>query len=342
MRSISIALMAFLLPQVSGCGLLLNKWESENSFAVAAEPLNRNLVDELKPPVQPSQKKELIGKIVDDSEEKCGRFLNGLVLSETSTNTGLDIFTTIFSALGTAFTPVSTIHAMAAGATITSGSKTAIDSNIYARASIANFAQAIQASYYKNINSYLLSLNSSNESELIITIEFGKILTIHKECSLASAEATISSTIANPPAASTPNDIDKWTIADKIKKGDQLSLIAHSATFTESNNDITTQITAKSNNPIDLAKEVVNGINLNPQLSNKGISASKSDGKTFDLISPHSAGVTWRVDGAGKADLQHTATAQAPNPASSSGTGQELKPPSSGVTTKGVVPGSAL
>jgi len=48
-----------------------------------------------------------------------------------------------FSALGTAFTPISTVHALTAGASITSGWKTAVDSDIYAKLTIQNLVLAL-------------------------------------------------------------------------------------------------------------------------------------------------------------------------------------------------------
>ena len=101
---------------------------------------------------------QLIARLVNESEFYCGAFVNRLVLSSIGVNTNLDLATTVLSALSTAFTPLATVHALTAATTITSGWKTAIDSDLFAQASIANYAQAIDATYYADMNGYVTKL----------------------------------------------------------------------------------------------------------------------------------------------------------------------------------------
>src|SRR5579859_7372407 len=135
---------------LAGCGSLVRHLDEENQFLVAAEPIKVNQLVAGCDTSDDAKKRECIAAIASDSRDKCGRFVNSLVLTENTTNTTLDILTTTLSALATVFTPLTTTHGLSAGATISSGSKNAVNSNIYAKASIANYQQAIMATYYKD------------------------------------------------------------------------------------------------------------------------------------------------------------------------------------------------
>jgi hypothetical protein len=89
-----------------------------------AEPLDPQLMN------APTPKQGLLAEITD-SYQKCEAYKRRLLYGNRVSNLGFDILTTIFSALGTAFTPVETVHALTAAATISSGTKTAIDADIY-------------------------------------------------------------------------------------------------------------------------------------------------------------------------------------------------------------------
>jgi hypothetical protein len=147
--------------------------------------------------------KEYLGRVVRESEYYCGQFLNGLSLDANSSNVSLDVLTTIMTALGTAFTPLSTVHAFTAAGSITSGTKTAIDSDIYARMTIANYAQAIESTYYTRINAYINKLAIANPGNLVESLEISKIMEIHKNCSLQAAQSTINSALK--PPSTTPS-----------------------------------------------------------------------------------------------------------------------------------------
>ena len=149
--------------------------------------------------------KDALGAVVLQSEKSCANFLAGLVLFETGSNTSLDILSTITSAIGSVLSPIETVHALSASTTILTGSKTALDADIYAKASIANFAAAIQATYYADMSKYVTGLSTADPSTLSWPIEIYKITVIHRECALAPAESSISKTIETPatPTAST-------------------------------------------------------------------------------------------------------------------------------------------
>jgi len=148
--------------------------------------------------------RDALGALVNQSEQNCANFLAALVLFQTGTNTTLDVLSTITSAVGTVLAPIETVHALSASTSILTGSKTALDSDIYAKASIANFASAIQATYYANMTNYVTGLAAADPSTLIWPIEVYKITVIHRECALAPAESAISKTLEGASSAPPP------------------------------------------------------------------------------------------------------------------------------------------
>ncbi len=137
-----------------------------------------------------------LGRVALDSETKCLAFLNGVVIAENSVNTTGDIVSTLLTSAGTVFKSLTTVHSLTAGATVATGSKTAVDANIYAKASIANFQTALQKSYFKSINDYVAALPGL--TNFLVSAEIAKIETIHATCTLAAAEGSIAATIASP------------------------------------------------------------------------------------------------------------------------------------------------
>jgi hypothetical protein len=184
------------------CGMQPSGWGSGKGYGVAADDLDPNLVSNTALLHVDGDKITYVGLILNDSENKCGDFVKRLVAAESGTDTTLDILSTTFSALATAFTPMATVHALTAAGTVASGSKTAIDSNIFAKASIANFVQAIQSTYYADVNKYRTSLVAPG-ALIVPSIEVTKITPIHAECSLASAQATIAATLKGGQSSNT-------------------------------------------------------------------------------------------------------------------------------------------
>jgi hypothetical protein len=234
--------------------------------------------------------KTYLGGVVNESEYFCGKFLNGLVLAENTTNVGLDIMTTVFTALGTAFTPLATVHALTAAGSISSGTKTAISSDIYARATIANYAQAIQASYYSDMKIYVDALTAANDDSLVPSIEVSKIRTIHKECSLASAQATISSTLQTPPT--TGASVTTQTV----------TVTGSTGTFTVTANPPAPGTTisvaytaARGDTASTIAAKLVLLINNDTNFQHAGITAALVSGAPTNLVLRAPAGVKWTV-----------------------------------------------
>jgi hypothetical protein len=142
----------------------------------------------------PPAKVEYLGAIVRQSETNCLKFVSGLVLGENTINTTGDVSATLFSVLSTAVTPPGTKNVFSAASSIASGSKAAIDADIYDNAAIADFATAILGTYYTHIKDYsdkLSGLTDDQRNALIVNLEMGRILSIHAECGLAPAESSI-------------------------------------------------------------------------------------------------------------------------------------------------------
>jgi hypothetical protein len=115
----------------------------------------------------------------------------------------VDILTTIFSALATAFTPLATVHSLTAAATISTGTKTALDSDIFARETAPLIIQAVDNTYYKEYTTYTNNLATKAAASITPAIEYNVIKGFHKDCTLDSALASISSQL-KPPAPNTP------------------------------------------------------------------------------------------------------------------------------------------
>jgi hypothetical protein len=146
-------------------------------------------------------KQNFLARVVVDSESKCLAFLNGVIIAENSVNTTGDVVSTALTAAATVLKPITAVHGLTAGATLATGTKTAVNANIYAKASIANFQTALEKSYFKSISDYLTALPNLKGSGFLVTAEVAKLESIHATCTLAAAESSIASTIASPTNA---------------------------------------------------------------------------------------------------------------------------------------------
>lgn len=211
LRALSSVLLVLSL---SGCGSILNAWTDNSGNLVAAAPLCEDVTGSAitpdgtcKPYTRPATTadvKPYLGLVINEFENNCGKFVTGLVLASNTTNTSLDLLTTVFTALGSAFTPLGTVHALTAAGSVSSGWKTAINSDVYAKATIANYAQAIQTSYYTDMKNYMTDLDNSDITKIVPEEEVAKLRSIHKECSLASAQNTISATVGSSQSGQSP------------------------------------------------------------------------------------------------------------------------------------------
>lgn len=185
------------------------KYLNSSSRLVSAAPLevvnpkNKDVLSQLNQASSDSAslntKLEFLGRVVLDSESKCVTFVNTLVVADNTVNTTGDIISTVLTAAATVFTPLTTVHALTASSTVVTGTKTAINSDIYAKASITNFQTALQGTYFKSMASYADALPKL--TDVSVGAELSKIESIHGTCTLAAAESSISTTISSPAQA---------------------------------------------------------------------------------------------------------------------------------------------
>lgn len=136
--------------------------------------------------------KEYLGLVLIDSGTKCQEFVDRLSTAQRGVDTSFDILSTILSALATAFTPLNTVHALTAGATISTGTKSAITSDIYAKATASLIIQQINNTYYTNIDAYRKEILNTDSKSIVPALEVSRIQSIHRQCSLDSAIASLS------------------------------------------------------------------------------------------------------------------------------------------------------
>jgi hypothetical protein len=210
---------------LTGCGTILDAITDQKADGSVSAVGIDSVKDNLPPPALTAsrqEKLEYLGNVVTDSEQKCQTFLNGLVLGENTVNTSADIAATVFSALSTAFVPPGTKTALSAAATIASGSKTAIDADIYDKAAISDFSTAIQKTYSVKIQEYttgLPNLTDTTTAPLILSNEVAKIKAIHALCGLAPAESSLQAKLATTETAPSSTTPSSTTAASQSANG---------------------------------------------------------------------------------------------------------------------------
>jgi hypothetical protein len=83
---------------LSGCSLLAPALRQSESL-VSADPLAIT-VDDLRSPANLDDKKEFLGRVIYESEQKCVSFLNRLVLAKNTVDTSGDIVAAALSGVG--------------------------------------------------------------------------------------------------------------------------------------------------------------------------------------------------------------------------------------------------
>ena len=165
----------------------------------------------------------IVQHIAHDLEIKCDAFVNSLFASTAGTRFVLDVLTTTSTALGAVFTPLATAHAFSAAGAITSGTNSSISADYLNNLTLSHFVQAIQTSYGTGMQTYLQALDANTQQDSIDPYAAqNKIVQIHSTCSLASANGTISSTLAT----SAPSEQAQSTLTYTTKQGDTAVTVA--------------------------------------------------------------------------------------------------------------------
>jgi len=329
--------MALIAGCLTGCGTIVSLITGHRPYliVVTAKPIDQSVIKRAED-ATPSTVKNEIGKVLVNSETNCDEFTKKLSIANVGSNTTLDIATTVFSAAATAVTsPLSAVHGLTAASTIASGSKTAIDSDVFAKATIANMAQAIKATYYKDIANYESELGTEQPDSIVPSVEVAKILSIHEECALDSAEASISSTLGGALPVASPAPVTGKLVSVSLPTGtshagDVVELIATSG------KDPTLKLTASyhvvaGDTAQVIAKGLVASIQGDPGFSSAGITASQNSPPSdysFVVQSPTASEILLGLGSSPPADEKLTIT--------------DAKSTSPSTGTRGVVPGRSL
>jgi hypothetical protein len=194
---------------LSGCTTAMNALNDTADNSVAAAPLDVKPADIAAQSATTAtlpDRVAYLSSVVSDSMTKCNTFSDKLVLAEASVDTAGDVMATIASALGTVFVQTATIHAFTAASTMITGSKTAVDSDVFAKATVPALGTALKQTYFTDIANYndgLANLTQPGAS-FDVGSEVNKIQAIHAECSLAAAEATVNQTLQQAGGSGVP------------------------------------------------------------------------------------------------------------------------------------------
>jgi hypothetical protein len=288
-----------LSSMLSACASFLNNTSSGLDAYVAAAPIDPKTIEAATKSSPDGGVKLVLGNVLINSEQKCDTFTKNLTMSNVGSNTFLDVTTTVFSAAATAVNPIKLAHALSGASTVSSGSKTAINADIFAKATIANLSQAINATYYKDLKTYEDQLIAAQADSLVSSVEVAKILSIHKECALDTAEASISSTLGSvpPPAAAAALTSKLVTVSlagASAHAGDNLQIIATSTSDPTLSLTASYPVASAAETPAAMAKGLVAAIQGDKGFSQAGITSTQNpapDDGSFVVQAPTALGL---------------------------------------------------
>ena len=180
---------------------MISAMSTRSDQLVGAKPLS-DPAPKIKESVDaPSESRNIVEKRAQESIAGCQAFATQLMLTQNTVNTTADISSTILTALATVFTPLTTVHALT-GATVVTGSKTAIASNIYAQATMSGLRAALDKTSFEPMLEYLKQLRDGPDKEINVSSEFSAIQLQHSQCNLAPAEVVIDQTVNSSAARS--------------------------------------------------------------------------------------------------------------------------------------------
>lgn len=162
-----------------------------------------------------------------DSAKKCEDLLDRTGVATRGNDLFYDEMTTALNALATALTPLATVHALTAAATISSGSKTNFDSDLYSKQTASIIADQINSTYFKAIKDYADKLSETDDDKLIPAVEVLEIDVIHRQCNIDQALAALAAKARTPaPTATTACSQTKLTINDLPQAGQSKKIVA--------------------------------------------------------------------------------------------------------------------
>ena len=153
-----------------------------------------------------------------------------------------------------------------------------------------NFSQAINATYYKDIAAYSATLVAKSDADINPAFEVTQIMLIHKECALASAQATISASLTPQPSGETNEN--SWTVT-VVALPAVGGAAAFSGTTSAAAETVSYQVNAN-----DKIEDVVQGLKAKMQqsgLAKLGVTVADAatPANSFLLQAPKSLNVIW-------------------------------------------------
>jgi hypothetical protein len=215
-----IPLIVSVLVALTGCGLVPQRYQ------LAAEPLMDIPPAWAVQPVPPAPPgatpavfpanvplqsvEDEVNVLVQDSQRKCAAFVDSLFAETAGAGLTLDVLSTGTSAVAAVVTPLATSHALSAASTVLGATKSGITANYLNTLSLAHITQAILGTYNNDMTDYINSLASTPDpNNLRLYTERTKIENIHKKCSLAAAETTISNTLQTSGSTAAGSGLQK-------------------------------------------------------------------------------------------------------------------------------------
>ena len=173
--------------------------------------------------------------LVQDSVMKCSLFLTHMSVTQRSDSFILDVAALIASTVGSAVSPIAVAHIFSAVAAVSTGTKTALDSDIFQQETAPLIVQAIDQTYFVEMKQYVDNFKEADPLE-----EYVKIALIHKDCSLDAAVAKLGVKPTTPtPAKAVKTDSIK--VGDKFQVGNGIVYVAQSAS-TKPDEDVSVNV----------------------------------------------------------------------------------------------------
>ena len=168
----------------------------DDSYRAAANVAAQTAVE-----VGSSDAKSWIGAAASDSLRKCQAFIGRVTVGRIVPDLTLDVAALGLAGAATISEPIRVAKTLAALAGISTGTRAAIDTDVFAQNTAPVIVQKIQQTYYGQMKDFLEQIRQAGTVN--VSVEYGNLLYIHSQCSLPLAVAAIGNnlTVANTPVA---------------------------------------------------------------------------------------------------------------------------------------------
>lgn len=200
LRSLTAVAVCSML--LTGCSQLIDRYVGDYNKLYDADPVATSFkvdgangrppriwVDNLMDTLPSNEQIAYLGAVINDSAVKCDHLLRVIGTVSRGIDTDLNIITTIATALATAFTPIGTIHALAAVGSVSSGIRGTLFSGLYGERTSAIIAAQIRTSYIQEMRRYTDDLDRriDGNRRFRVAVEVNHIMAIHQQCRVDTA-----------------------------------------------------------------------------------------------------------------------------------------------------------